>query len=151
MSKLNITLLKQIRDRINTVPQSYDQTIWCAPSDKAPCGTVACLAGEAIICAAPSVEDGLRDLKRLEKRPGLSVAKKAAELLGLPAPEFFSGGEGNNSTANLFDSVYIGPNRRAVRWPEPFKSRYRQARTYRGRASAAVAYLDHIIETGSVD
>lgn len=152
--KLNIELFKKIRDRIAEIPESYNQQAWYTESTKAPCGTAACLAGEAIICAAPTVKTGVRRLRRMHVDDGVSVATRAASLLNLPEPEWktfsFLTESSDNDTARLFRCGSDGLGRPLVYWPDPFGKRFNKAKTNKARAKAAVAYLDHIIETGSV-
>jgi hypothetical protein len=143
MAELNIELFKKIRDRIAEIPESYDQSAWIQSSDAAPCGTAACLAGEAIICAAPSVKVGIRRLKDADDYD--RVPERAAKLLGLPQPN----SSNSNESGRLFqcggsldgDQWYD-----TVDWPEPFRTRFNKSKTNRGRANAAVAYLDWIIK-----
>lgn len=143
MSKLNIELFKKVRDRIATIPESYRQSSWWASSTDAPCGTAACLAGEAIICAAPTIEEGIAELKALvNEERDLDVPERAAELLGL---------EGNYWSQNAGETeIFQGFGEG---WPEPYRSQFSKANDQGdviGMAKAAVAYLDHIIETGKV-
>lgn len=65
---LNVKLLRKVRNRIATIPESYDQSRWVQSNDKAPRGTMACLAGEAIICSQPSVGEGIKTLRRATAR-----------------------------------------------------------------------------------
>lgn len=141
MSKLNIELLKKVRNRIATVPESYSQRHFVKRSSKAPCGTVCCLAGETIICAAPTISEGVEELKAIEfasapndGSPWSSlIPHRAQELLGL-----------NDSDAwDLFE--YAENN-----WPEPFRSQYAAAQSNTERANVAVLLLDQIITTGKV-
>lgn len=82
--RLNIELFKKIRDRIAMIPASYDQSNWCIRNDAAPCGTAACIAGEAVICSQPSIEAGITELRRLMHLDKYNaVPKRAAELLGI--------------------------------------------------------------------
>lgn len=146
-SRLNIELFKKVRDRIAAVPESYDQSTYRRADRRAPCGTAACLAGEAIICDAPTVEDGVAELREYDDVD--FVAERAAELLGLPQPDWgkhSETGDGYNVTARLFacHEDY------EVFWPEPFASQFAEAGTTSERSRVAVAYLDHIIATGKV-
>lgn len=61
-SQLNKALLRKVRNRIRKIPESYYQGTWCRADKGAPCGTIACIAGETIICAAPTVEAGIKEL-----------------------------------------------------------------------------------------
>lgn len=135
--KLNIELFKKIRVRIATFPETFDQSCWASPSPDAPCGTAACLAGEAIICNAPTVKEGIAELNRLADLPGLAVANEAARLLGLSGDYEGETLEDEGETA-IFRGLAEG-------WPEPFRSHFNA-----NEPEAAVAFLDHIIETGKV-
>ena len=134
--RLNIELFKKIRDRIATIPESYHQGTWCDDSHKAPCGTVACLAGEAIICAAPTVEEGVKELRRLyEQEPDpYAIARRAARLLNLDA--------NCRSSLDREAAIFLDG---AAGWPYRFAEMF-DANEARG----AVAFLDWIIETGKV-
>lgn len=132
--RLNIELFKKIRKRIAAIPESYNQSWWMIPTSAAPCGTAACLAGETIICNAPSIKAGLSNLAQADRR-GV-VGSQARRALGLAPGE----------AATVFGYIDGG----FVSWPEPFASQFRDAENSQGRAAAAVAYLDHIIETGKV-
>lgn len=134
MGKLNIELFKKVRERIATTPESYDQLLWAKRSTKAPCGTTACLAGEAIICSMPTVEAGVKLLWDTLSHPSTPAPDlMAKELLGL----------NDREAAAVFTASACG-------WPAPFSVQYDKARGNAGKARAAVAYLDHIIETGKV-
>lgn len=143
MGQLNIELFKKVRARIAAIPESYDQEHWWNVSQLSPCGTTACLAGEAIICNAPSVEQGINELKALfiaDQWNG--VPTRAAELLGL---------EGDWSSYNDEEDYKAGGetiifDAEAENWPDKYRYLFR----YGNQAAAAVAYLDHIIETGKV-
>lgn len=142
---MNIELFKKIRERIATIPQSYDQRTYYTPTTVAPCGTVCCLAGEAVICAAPTVEDGVNNLRSLSRGIATgTVATAAARLLGLISED-----------QNYFGLSDTHPARRLFSesphqaWPEPFRSQWLNADDEQ-EAQIAVAYLDHIISTGKV-
>lgn len=127
---LNIKLLKKVRDRIAKIPESYDQSWWATRDVEAPCGTTACIAGEALICSQRSKKAGLQLL--WDAMPKWKVGSTAQTLLGLTDREA---------------DVLFG----AGTWPEPFRSEYDQVRYHpKARAKVAVAYLDHIIKTGEV-
>lgn len=141
-TKLNIELFKKVRDRIATIPESYDQEKWVRESRRSPCGVTACLAGEAIICNAPNVTEGVGELWALSKRDKNDVIPaRAAELLGLRGSwkEFIeTGKEEFAGETIIFDGT-------ADNWPAPYRYQYKDH-----PAEAAVAYLDHIISTGKV-
>lgn len=145
-SRLNIELFKKIRQRIAEIPESYDQDYWVEDSAESPCGTVACLAGHAIICDAPTIERGISDLHRLKQRDPLkAVPRRAAKLLGLTGSwtkYVDTSSESAGGETIIFDSDAAG-------WPEPFQSDFQMAGG-RGKSQVAVRYLDHIISTGKV-
>lgn len=143
MSRLNIELFKKMRERIATSPDSYNQQSWCQSDSIAPCGTAACLAGEAIVCAAPSVGEGVRRLRRLVRSDDeYAVPRFAASLLGLEG-DYAAYGEDEMGETAMFhgDAKY---------WPEDYRMMFMAADNRYSKAHAAVAYLDHIIETGRV-
>lgn len=139
--KLNIELLKKVRARIALIPRSYDQEVYIRHTKTSPCGTAACIAGETVIVSAPSLKLGIQTLEDIDERA--DVSGYAAKLLGLNDEEsrvLFCG-----SPAGCSD-----PKCDCASWPQPFAAQYNKARNANTRAAAAVAYLDHIIETGKV-
>lgn len=143
--KLNKPLIRKMIKRIETIPESYVQEKFLVTLDsytaqlykrpKPVCGTGECLAGEAIICNAPTVEQGIASLRKLVKpRDGLltHVAVKAAKEMGIKIRG---------------DSLGIFDNDPLYCWPVPFNRQYHNAKTYKGRAGAAVRLLKAILKT----
>jgi hypothetical protein len=135
--KLNKRLLRKVRDRIAKIPESYSQDHFWLNDKDAPCGTVACLAGETIIVSRPSIKQGLRSLRRLSNIAFCEIAdhpivKRAGKLLGLSKGELM-----------VFDGEAFG-------WPQPYRSRFKQAETNKQRAKVAVAYLDECLKRGKM-
>ena len=143
--KLNKPLIRKMIKRIETMPESYEQSVFVASEDyesceyeeivqdnqrpEPMCGTVACLAGEAIICNAQSVEDGIEELKSLDRRG--KVDEVAEELLGLPHSVAYG---------LFFDWMQ--------RWPQPYRDEFLAAKgDYKDEATAAVGLLTAILET----
>lgn len=81
--KRNRKLLLKTAKRIKEVPESYNQGEWVADDDRSPCGTVACLAGEIVICSERSVKAGIEKLNLIHFESNDSVADVAVELAGL--------------------------------------------------------------------
>lgn len=140
MSELNIELFKKVRERIATVPESYNQRVFVEDSRIAPCGTVCCIAGETVICAASTVSEGVTNLKLMDDltAPDGSqwvslIPHTAQQLLRLSDKE----------AKALFEFAENG-------WPEPFRGRYMDTSDDTDRANVAVLLLDHIIATGKV-
>lgn len=137
---MNIELLQKVRDRIAEIPDSYYQQKWIANSPTAPCGTMACLAGEIIICAAPSVKKGVAELRKLRRDKsvseyaefiyGATVPRRAAELLGISEDDAYK------MFANGDD------------WPRGFE--LDQDLPQREQAEVAVRYLDECIRREQV-
>jgi hypothetical protein len=136
---LNKKLLRKVRNRIAKIPESYDQGQWVSESDRSPCGTAACLAGEAIIVAAPSIQEGIKSLNLAVRQYGrasrsdVGVVKKARTLLGITLDE----------SDAMFDSFGDG-------WPEPYRTRFQRLKTNKAKAKVAVAYLDECLKRGKV-
>lgn len=137
---LNIELFKKIRERIATIPESYSQYVFIKNSPVAPCGTVCCIAGDAIICNAATVADGIASLRQMDDTAapddsqwGQLIPHVAQDLLGLDDAE----------AAVLFEFA-------ENHWPEPFRGGFILADSDAERSRVAVAFLDHIIETGKV-
>lgn len=125
--KRNKRLLLKTAERIETVPESYDQGEWAMESDTSPCGAVACLAGEIIICSENSVKKGVARLLVTD-----GVWHEAQKLVGLT----------NDESYRLFLSV--------GNWPQPFRGSYCKATTQKGRAKAAAALLRYVADGGKV-
>lgn len=139
---LNKRLLRKVRNRIAEIPESYDQSEFCATNENAPCGTAACLAGETIICAAPTVKQGLNSLRimmgkfRSASTPAATnIGERAAKLLGLTEDE----------ANRMFEGYPVDGE-----WPEPFGTQYADSHRPGERAKVAVAYLDECLKRGKV-
>lgn len=116
---MNHKLIKKIIKRIEGFPESYDQRAWFISEDnETPCGTVACLAGETVICSAPTVKQGIK----LAFGNYDAIPAMAERLLGLP------------DTHSLFAMDGSG-------FPAPYAKRFGRAQTRKGRARIVVAYL----------
>jgi len=129
---LNFPLWVKVRNRIAAVPESYNQGYWKQKSSVAPCGTQACLAGEALICSERSAKQGLALLWRTRRN---TIAGRASALLGL---------DRNTSEDQIFTSWIDGE------WPEPFATQFAEAEPGMEEAKVAVRYLTHVIRTGQV-
>lgn len=144
--KLNIELFKAVRDKIATTPEAYDQSVFARPSDSAPCGTAACIAGWA--CVLSGAMDS-EELKRRERAHGAefeSIETTAQAALGIDdddAEVLFT----ENPAGQRYD--WHEDDERDGGWPDPFASQWDYG-TRSDRPRIAVAYLDHIIATGSV-
>jgi len=127
-------LIQKMIKRIETMPETYEQCTVSATFKQKPwlfegrpmpvCGTVACLAGEAIICSEQSVAKGLLKLRRVS-----DVVGCAASLMGIKDVNTWIFGES------------------ADEWPEPYRKQWEDAKTYKGKARAAVNLLKAILRT----
>lgn len=143
MSEVNIELLKQVRDKIATTPEAYDQRVFARKSSAAPCGTAACIAGWACVLSG---EMDTAELMRREQAIGTvyeSIRETAKRVLCLD----------ENEADTLFTETPEGEpdydEERGNGWPEPFCGEWADSGR-RDRPSIAIAYLNHIIETREV-
>lgn len=142
---INKKLLRKVIERIETTPESYAQDQWeCSaityneianevfqrlPRPAPECGTVACLAGEIIICSEPTIQQGIQKLREMDG----GYREAAGALIGIDPRD----------TWGVFSASAIG-------WPSQFRDEFDRAMTYRDQARAAVNYLKHILKTGKV-
>lgn len=149
MSQLNIELFKKIREKIAAVPEAYDQEQYGRAAENAPCGTAGCIAGWACVLGDAMPIDLMRHARigdpiNAERELYKIIPEQAAELLCLSPEEaavlFTSTPEGGYGEDD--DDVDRG-------WPDPFGYQWAYA-SRAERAEIAVAYLDHIVETGRV-
>lgn len=141
--KLNKPLIEKMIARMTEKPEAYDQTMIVGtvadlhraiekggtlPRPDPQCGAAGCLIAQAIICDAPTVEQGIAKLKRLE-RSG-NETNHAADLMGLS-----------------YDDAWTLFYDWQSEWPEPYRPQFAKAKTYKGQASAAVALLRAILRT----
>lgn len=139
--ELNRGLIEKMIARMTEKPEAYAQEVEIAtledlrcqisgedvlPRPDPVCGAAGCLIAQAIICDAPTVEHGIREMQRLGGR----ASTYAGDIMGLPS----------DAACDLFYEW-------KTRWPEPHRSRFAKAKTYRGQASAAVALLRAILRT----
>lgn len=146
-TKLNIELLKAIREKIATTPEAYDQSVFARRSVTAPCRTAACIAGWA--CVLSGVMDA-EELIRRERANGAEfqsieiIAKGALCIDDDDAETLFT----EDPAGTRFDWSEDDEERDGG-WPQPFASQWEDA-TRTEQPRIAIAYLDHIIETGKV-
>lgn len=134
MTKLNKPLIRRMIKRIETMPETYKQSTVCATPKSGPrkfenrpmpaCGTVACLAGEAVICSEPTVTKGLNKLNR-----SWDAIYLAQKLMGVESAQVWIFGMDASS------------------WPDPFRRQFDKAKTYKGEARAAINLLRAILKT----
>jgi hypothetical protein len=129
--RINVELLERVKQHILEEPRRYDQSVFGRRSREAPCGTAACIAGWTAVLG------GAVEAEQLRSHYG-DIRKTAQGLLGLNEEE----------AAKLFHGEPTCEC--GVGWPKRFARRYYKAKTTRGRASAAAAFIDHIIRTGKV-
>jgi len=128
--KRNKRLLLKAAQRIEDAPASFSMSTYRSKDHKAPCGTVACLAGEIIIASGKDVKEGLARLWDVESG---EVASTAARMIGMP---------------ELEPMGVFGATARA--WPKPYQTNYNKARSKRSQANAASAFLRYLADGGKV-
>lgn len=126
---MNKTVVRKMIKRLGSVPESYDQRVWyIRKDDSTPCGTVACLAGEAVICSAKTVKEGIK----LAFDNYGEIPELAGQLLGL-----------SGSRHQVFVSDGSG-------WPEPYRTQFSQSSETGPRAQVAVSYLKEALKRGTM-
>jgi len=140
--KINVKLLRKIAKHISEEPKRLAMSDWvqklgqkdwlgletsevfdsnyalaCQTHEFAKCGTAACIGGWALLF------HGKRATDRAD-----STQRRAGKLIGID----------KDQSERLFF---------VESWPDKFCGRYKNAKTPRGKASAAVARIEHFIKT----
>ena len=106
VTAMNKTVVRKMIKRLESVPESYQQSaLFVEENDGTPCGTVACLGGEAVICSAKTIKAGIK----LALDSGTDVVILAEEVLGL-----------TSVTHSVFSMDASG-------WPVPYYDNFRKA------------------------
>jgi len=129
MATMNKTVVRRMIRRLQAVPESYKQSaMFVEEDDGSPCGTVACLAGEAVICSAKTVEAGIK----LAFSGEIDLVEEAEAILGLTDTEH---------------SVFAVD---ASGWPKPYSDDLQRADSREAEARVAVAYLKEALKRGTM-
>jgi UDP-3-O-acyl-N-acetylglucosamine deacetylase len=122
-------VVRRMIKRLTAVPESYEQgAMFVEEDDRAPCGTVACLAGEAVICSAKTVEAGIK----LAFSGEIDLVEHAEAVLGLTG----------------IDHCVFSVD--ASGWPIPFRYDFTEANSREEEARVAVAYLKEALKRGTM-
>jgi hypothetical protein len=126
---MNKKVVRRMIKRLQTVPESYRQgAMFVEEDDHAPCGTVACLAGEAVICSAKTVEAGIK----LAFSGEIDLVEEAEAILGL---------------TDVDHCVFAID---ASGWPKPYRDDFQKAGSREAEARVAVAYLQEGLKRGTL-
>jgi len=133
---MNVKLLRKIQKHILAEPRRLNMSHWAAPSHDAPCGTMACIAGWAVI---------------LTKRRGAEKFRRVAERLGIglfPDPKRIT----LNPSTVAAKALRLDLDQKeklfhTYGWPWNFREKYLNAENPRIRARAASDRIDHFIAT----
>lgn len=128
--KRNRRLLLKTAKRIEKFPASYDQRDWGRESNQSPCGAVACLAGEIVICSERSVSKGVEKMFAALRGPE-HVSDMAARLAGL-------------EDLSQFDLFYSPDD-----WPNGIGKGF-EGKSRKGKAKAAADLLRYLADGGEV-
>lgn len=133
--KRNSDLLNKTARHIAKVPSSYQQITFYRPNASTPCGAVACLAGEIIICSERTVQEGVAKLRHVINAYRDSwddtvddPQTVAARLAGFTDEE----------ADYLFDAT-------VDTWPSPFREEFAA-----NEAKAAAGLLRYLAKGGKV-
>lgn len=124
---LNFRLFRKVITKLETTPEAYDQGSYGEPSELAPCGTAACIAGWAAHLS------GEMTLLQLHEN-WTEVQETAQRELGIDDHEL--------------SVLFAGTPAR--KWPRRFAGQWMRSNTSKQRARVAIRYLSHIINTGKV-
>jgi hypothetical protein len=125
---MNKAVVRKMIKRLESVPEHYDQEAYYVErNDKAPCGTVACLAGEAVICSAKTVKAGIESAFAEYG----SIPERAEMILGL-----------HHLQHSVFASDGGG-------WPQPYRTQFAQSQKA-DQSKIAVAYLKEALKRGTM-
>lgn len=143
MSKptINVKLLRRVKALILEEPRRLDMGTWAHPADKRvqveadrpPCGTVACIAGWAVIDDFVKVNGRMPDRDEIEEIYE-TADRKAAELLSLR----------QDQADRLFDTPTGGG---FDEWPEDLAEAYVNATSPKERARVAAKRIERFIKT----
>ena len=113
-TKMNVSLLQQIRASILEEPRRLDMDTWVERSSSAPCGTISCIAGHAVLIDMLNRADKTFRNKMFlaDNLPLLGeISGKARKLLGLASTQ----------RDKLFFVRY---------WPDKFREQYSDVMNY---------------------
>ena len=124
LSAETIRKMRRVIKAVLAEPQYFNQSWFPQAQD---CGAVCCAAGWAVWLDDP---DHYKSLVKIDT--GVEWWAEAERVLGLPDTE---------------DKLFCF----AGNWPRRFASRYRRAKTARGRAKAMAARWEHFIATDGAE
>ena len=128
---MNVELLRKVQKHILEEPKRFDMSTfaeWVMGSKYAPtCGTTACIAGWAVFLGKNVTLSA--ETVRMTWTNALGFEDAARELLGINRLQ----------AEKLFYSF---------EWPQPYRQRFDEARTFKGKAEAAADRIEHLIGTG---
>lgn len=125
---MNIKLLRKVQAKARKFPHTFDIGQWASPVKKDqrhPCGTVGCIAGNAVLIAEP---ESLRAYLKLGE-VACDPEKIATRLLGLTEEQ----------AVRLFFSMRG--------WPDEFHYAYQFATTAKERANIIIRRINIFIKT----
>jgi hypothetical protein len=133
-SKINVELLEKVKAHILEEPRRFNMSLFVfnqgeiedlPKNERPPCGTMACIAGWAVMLA-----DGPPAI--INDDYYLTVEDRAVEVLGLNEEQV--------------GALFYDPA-----WPEKYADAYENARTPRQRARVAARRIDHFIKTNGAE
>lgn len=119
--EVNVDLFQKVKEKILEEPRRFDMSVWgnhvplLPPETYPPCGTVACIAGWALLLESGAEAKGF----------DFCSPVKAAKVLALPLER----------RGEVFH---------AERWPDSFRARYQVAANPAEQAQVAADFIDYI-------
>lgn len=126
-ARMNKAAVRRMIRRITEQPKTFDQAAFYV--EPSACGTVACIAGDAVICSVRDEAKGIKLAEQLLDEGGL--IERADRVLGLP------------SVHEVYRATASG-------WPKPYSDQYPVANSKSERAKVAAAYLSEAVKRGTM-
>jgi len=145
---MNVKLLREVKRYILAEPLRFNMRDWGKGSAHAPCGSVACIAGNACIVGEKGlgfkIPTKVRKGQRVIDWQGWYNSEFIGEFIG---PEECASELLGLTTAQADRLFLIESLHGFVGWPERFEKAYLAAKTPPERAKVAAERIEHFIKT----
>lgn len=148
---MNVPLLRKVQAYILTNPEHFNQSRWC---DEAACGTVACIAGWALILRSrePLPRRGLSPIEALRRITRITIPPSIRSISDLPeqiSDRIYPRIHGDATRALKLEPHIAQRVFHIDMWPEPFQTLHKAAPSPSTRACVAAARIEYLIQNGA--